>query len=113
MFLTRFQAAALIASVTVVTGYTYQSSPVNRPWPPGVQKVSNESPVLHPDEAVKEGPIGLMPPVGSVLSDDQIAAFSHTSAASGTIPARRSTPQKLRKCESRPRHAPDRGRMTS
>ena len=53
MFLTRFQAAALIASVTVVTGYTYQSSPVNRPWPPGVQKVSNESPVLHPDEAVK------------------------------------------------------------
>ena len=53
MFLTRLQAAALIASVTVVTGYTYQSSPVNRPWPPGVQKVSNESPVLPPDEAVK------------------------------------------------------------
>ncbi|HET8772747.1 MAG TPA: c-type cytochrome, partial [Thermoanaerobaculia bacterium] len=43
----------LIASVTVVTGDTYQTSPVNRPWPPGVQKVSNESPVLPPDEAVK------------------------------------------------------------
>jgi mono/diheme cytochrome c family protein/glucose/arabinose dehydrogenase len=53
MLLTRFRAAALISSVTVVTGYTYQSSPVNRPWPPGVQKVSNESPVLPPDEAVK------------------------------------------------------------
>jgi mono/diheme cytochrome c family protein len=53
MLLTRFRAAALISAVTVVTGYTYQSSLVNRPWPPGVQKVSNESPVLPPDEAVK------------------------------------------------------------
>src|SRR4030095_11870025 len=51
--LTRLHAAALIVSVTVVTGYTSQSSPVNRPWPPGVQKVSSESPVLTPDEAVK------------------------------------------------------------
>jgi hypothetical protein len=50
--LTRLRAAALIVSVTVVTGYTSQSSPVNRPWPPGVQKVSNESPVLTPDEAL-------------------------------------------------------------
>ena len=38
MLLTRLRAAALILSVTVVTGYTSQSSPVNRPWPPGVQK---------------------------------------------------------------------------
>jgi mono/diheme cytochrome c family protein/glucose/arabinose dehydrogenase len=53
MFLTRLRAAALIASVTVVTAYTDQSSPVNRPWPPGVQKVSSESPVLSPDEALK------------------------------------------------------------
>lgn len=53
MFLTRIRAAALIVSVAVVTGYTDQSSPVNRPWPPGVQKVSNESPVLPPEEAVK------------------------------------------------------------
>jgi mono/diheme cytochrome c family protein/glucose/arabinose dehydrogenase len=53
MLLTRLRVAALIVSLTVVTGYTFQSSPVNRPWPPGVQKVSNESPVLPPDEAVK------------------------------------------------------------
>src|SRR4029453_1286593 len=53
MLLTRLRAAALIASVTVVTAYTDQSSPVNRPWPPGVQKVSNESPVLSPAEALK------------------------------------------------------------
>jgi mono/diheme cytochrome c family protein/glucose/arabinose dehydrogenase len=39
--------------VTVVTAYSYQSSPVNRPWPPGVQKVSEDSPVLPPEEAVK------------------------------------------------------------
>jgi mono/diheme cytochrome c family protein/glucose/arabinose dehydrogenase len=51
--LNRLRAAALIASVTVITGAANQSSPVNRPWPPGVQKVSNESPVLSPDEAVK------------------------------------------------------------
>jgi mono/diheme cytochrome c family protein/glucose/arabinose dehydrogenase len=37
----------------VVTGYGSQSSPTNRPWPPGVQKVTNESPVLPPAEAVK------------------------------------------------------------
>jgi mono/diheme cytochrome c family protein/glucose/arabinose dehydrogenase len=53
MLLTRLRAAALIVSVTVVTGYTSQSSPVNRPWPPGVQKVSSESPVLAPEEALK------------------------------------------------------------
>ncbi|MGB2717440.1 MAG: hypothetical protein WBC51_24870, partial [Vicinamibacterales bacterium] len=53
MLLTRVRAAALMFLVTVVTGYTYQSSPVNRPWPPGVQKVSDESPVLPPEEAVK------------------------------------------------------------
>jgi mono/diheme cytochrome c family protein/glucose/arabinose dehydrogenase len=53
MRLTRLRAAALIVSVTVVTGYTSQSSPVNRPWPPGVQTASSESPVLTPDEALK------------------------------------------------------------
>lgn len=53
MLLTRLRAAALLVSVTVVTGYSSQSSPVNRPWPPGVQKVSNQSPVLTPDDAVK------------------------------------------------------------
>lgn len=53
MFLTRLRPAALMCLVTVVTAYSYQSSPVNRPWPPGVQKVSEESPVLPPEEAVK------------------------------------------------------------
>ena len=37
----------------VVTGYGSQSSPVNRPWPPGVQKVSDESPPLSPEDALK------------------------------------------------------------
>ena len=36
-----------------VSGLAFQSSPANRPWPPGVQKVSNESPVLPPAEALK------------------------------------------------------------
>ena len=49
----RLRAIALILSVTVVTGYTSQSSPVNRQWPPGVQSVSKESPVLPPEEALK------------------------------------------------------------
>ena len=53
MLLSRLRAAALIVSVTAVTVYTSQTSPVNRPWPPGVQKVSNESPVLPPQEALK------------------------------------------------------------
>ena len=37
----------------VATGFAFQSSPANRPWPPGVQKVSNESPVLSPVDALK------------------------------------------------------------
>jgi glucose/arabinose dehydrogenase len=43
--------------VVVATGTAtlagFQSSPVNRPWPPAVQKVSLESPPLPPDEALK------------------------------------------------------------
>jgi mono/diheme cytochrome c family protein/glucose/arabinose dehydrogenase len=55
MSLTRLRAIALLLSVLVVTtsGSQTQSSPSNRPWPPGVQKVSNESPVLPPGEALK------------------------------------------------------------
>ncbi len=30
-----------------------QHSPVNRPWPPGLQKVSSDSPALSPEEALK------------------------------------------------------------
>src|SRR5690606_24705627 len=30
-----------------------QSSPINRPWPPGVQTVAEASPALPPEEALK------------------------------------------------------------
>ena len=53
MFLTRFRTVAVLVVAAVVTGYGYQSSPVNRPWPPGVQKVSDESPPLSPEDALK------------------------------------------------------------
>jgi mono/diheme cytochrome c family protein/glucose/arabinose dehydrogenase len=49
----RIRAVALLLAVTVVTGYGAQSSPAGRPWPPGVQKVPDQSPVLPPAEAVK------------------------------------------------------------
>src|SRR6185295_5762389 len=52
MLLVRFRAIAFLISVTVATGYAFQRSP-DHPWPPGVQKVSNESPVLSPAEALK------------------------------------------------------------
>lgn len=53
MFLARFRASALLVVAGVVTGFGFQSSPANRPWPPGVQKVSPESPALSPEEALK------------------------------------------------------------
>ena len=56
MVLTRSRAIAVLVSAMAVTGYGFQkpqSSPSNRPWPPGVQKVSNESPVLSPAEALE------------------------------------------------------------
>src|SRR5688572_28452117 len=48
----RISSVFLILATSVVAGRS-QSSPVNRPWPPGVQQVSNESPVLPPEEALK------------------------------------------------------------
>ncbi len=42
----------LIVAAAVATIYG-QSSPVNRQWPPEVQKVSDDSPALSPDEALK------------------------------------------------------------
>ena len=45
-------AAAWLTSAAVPAGGT-QSSPVNRPWPPGVQKVAPTSPVLPPDRALE------------------------------------------------------------
>ena len=37
----------------MLTGHGEQSSPSQRPWPPLVQEVSNESPPLSPAEALK------------------------------------------------------------
>jgi mono/diheme cytochrome c family protein/glucose/arabinose dehydrogenase len=53
MSLVRLPASALLVLAAVVTGYSYQSSPPDRPWPPGVQKVSGESPVLSPADALR------------------------------------------------------------
>ena len=52
MFLPAFRGAAVAVSV-VAAASLFQGSPVNRPWPPGVQKVSDESPALSPEEALK------------------------------------------------------------
>jgi mono/diheme cytochrome c family protein/glucose/arabinose dehydrogenase len=52
MPLMRLRAVATLILTAVLTGYGYQSSQPNRPWPPEVQKVSPESPVLPPAEAV-------------------------------------------------------------
>ncbi len=52
MLLRRFRLTALLVMASVMTGYG-QSSPANRPWPPGVQKVSDQSPPLTPSEALK------------------------------------------------------------
>jgi mono/diheme cytochrome c family protein/glucose/arabinose dehydrogenase len=48
-----FRVAALLVSTTFATGYAYQSSPSNRPWPPGIQKVPDTSPPLSPEDALK------------------------------------------------------------
>ena len=53
MLLTRLRTIGILLCLTVSTGLAFQSSPANRPWPPGVQKVSNESPVLSPADALK------------------------------------------------------------
>ena len=53
MLLTRLRTMAILLCLMVTTGLAFQSSPVNRPWPPGVQKVPNESPVLSPADSVK------------------------------------------------------------
>ena len=53
MSLTRARAAALFLFAAVLTVSGQQSSPLNRPWPPDVQKVSPDSPALSPAEALK------------------------------------------------------------
>ncbi len=53
-----FQGACRVCAVAVLlvaglAGQGAQRSPGDRPWPPGIQKVSAESPALSPDEALK------------------------------------------------------------
>jgi mono/diheme cytochrome c family protein len=50
MRLSRILAAAALAAAAVAAGSAYQ---VKRPWPPGVQQVPDESPVLSPADASK------------------------------------------------------------
>ena len=52
MFPAAFRSILLLVLASVAAGYAYQSSPSNRPWPPGVQKVPDESPPLSPQEAL-------------------------------------------------------------
>ncbi len=53
MLLSRLRTIGILLCLTVSTGLAFQSSPANRPWPPGVQKVPDESPVLSPADALK------------------------------------------------------------
>ncbi len=50
---TRIPASALLVTVAVLTGDGQQTPPTQRPWPPPLQQVSNESPALSPAEALK------------------------------------------------------------
>ena len=50
--------SSFLAVVALVSGLSApmrgdQSSPVNRPWPPGLQKISADSPALSPEDALK------------------------------------------------------------
>ena len=51
MFLPGFRTVAL-AVTTIAAASLFQSSPANRPWPPGVQKVADDSPPLSPRDAL-------------------------------------------------------------
>jgi mono/diheme cytochrome c family protein/glucose/arabinose dehydrogenase len=48
----RLSACALLMVTIAVTGIGSQGPPLNRPWPPGVQKVPDESPALSPQQAL-------------------------------------------------------------
>jgi len=48
----KLRIVTLLIVAAAATGYG-QSSPSNRQWPPEVQKVSDESPALSPEEALK------------------------------------------------------------
>lgn len=48
--MTQAFSIAGLAFAIVATGYGYQA---NKTWPPGLQKVSDESPVLSPEDSMK------------------------------------------------------------
>ncbi|MEO8077128.1 MAG: c-type cytochrome [Acidobacteriota bacterium] len=50
MFVARIHAIAIFVAATVVTGYGSQNTPA---WPPGLQKMAEQSPPLPPAEALK------------------------------------------------------------
>ncbi len=52
MVLARFGTLAVVLAAAVLVGHG-QSSPANRPWPPGVQQVADASPPLPPVEALE------------------------------------------------------------
>ena len=50
MSLSRYSLIATLIATAVVGGYAYQNP---KPWPPGLQQVSDESPVLSPEDEMK------------------------------------------------------------
>lgn len=44
---------AFLVVTAILAAYADQRSPVNRPWPPGVHEVSEQSPPLSPEDALK------------------------------------------------------------
>ena len=49
----RLTSLGLLSTISILTLHGAQSSQPNRPWPSGVQKVSNQSPPLSPEEEMK------------------------------------------------------------
>src|SRR5262245_21528502 len=52
MTISKYRLIVLLIAGAVATIYG-QSSPANRQWPPDVQKVSDDSPALSPEDALK------------------------------------------------------------
>ncbi|MEP6593014.1 MAG: dehydrogenase, partial [Acidobacteriota bacterium] len=50
MMLKRTSLAALLIAIAVATGHGFQAA---HPWPPGLQPVSDDSPVLTPEQEMK------------------------------------------------------------